>query len=88
MNFKYLERHGIKYIMFKCKEGNGLYDFLKNAWEDDNSITFNIVGKPSINEFNGVRTPQITIEDLIVIKTNIDNYDDEEINDEDNWDEW
>lgn len=82
------EINGIKYIMFKCKEGNGLYDFLQNAWEDDNSITFNIVGKPSINEFNGVRTPQITIEDLIVIKTNIDNYDDEEINDEDNWDEW
>lgn len=49
----------IKYIQFKCKEGNQLYDFLQNAWDDNDSITFNIVGKPSINEYNGIRTPQI-----------------------------
>ena len=33
----------IKYIQFKCKEGNQLYDFLQNAWDDNDSITFNIV---------------------------------------------
>lgn len=58
---------GIKYIQFRCKEGNPLYDFLQNAWDENDDVTFNIVGKPSINEYNGVRTPQIIIEDVIVI---------------------
>jgi single-stranded-DNA-specific exonuclease len=67
----------IKYVQFKCKEGNPLYDWLQNAWSDEDSVTFNIVGKPSINEYNGVRTPQVIIEDVIVISTN-NNSDDEE----------
>ena len=61
----------IKYIQFKCKEGNQLYDWLQN-----DSVVFNIVGKPSINEYNGVRTPQIIIEDVVVVSTN--NSDNEE----------
>lgn len=67
----------IKYIQFKCKEGNQLYDFLQNAWDDNDSITFNIVGKPSINEYNGIRTPQIIIEDVSVISTNSNDEDDD-----------
>ncbi len=67
----------IKYIQFKCKEGNQLYDFLQNAWDDNDSITFNIVGKPSINEYNGLRTPQIIIEDVAVISTNSNDEDDD-----------
>ena len=57
----------IKYIQFRCKEGNPLYDWIQNAWDENDSITFNIVGKPSINEYNGVRTPQVIIEDIAVI---------------------
>lgn len=57
----------IKYIQFRCKEGNYLYDWIQNAWDENDSITFNIVGKPSINEYNGVRTPQVIIEDISVI---------------------
>ena len=57
----------IKYIQFRCKEGNHLYDWIQNAWDENDSITFNIVGKPSINEYNGVRTPQVIIEDIVVI---------------------
>ena len=67
----------IKYIQFKCKEGNQLYDFLQNAWDDNDSITFNIIGKPSINEYNGIRTPQIIIEDVAVISTNSNDEDDD-----------
>lgn len=67
----------IKYIQFKCKNGNQLYDFLQNAWDDNDSITFNIVGKPSINEYNGVRTPQIIIEDVEVINTSGNDEDDD-----------
>lgn len=66
----------IKYIQFKCKEGNQLYDWLQNAWDENDSVVFNIVGKPSINEYNGVRTPQIIIEDVVVVSTN--NSDDDE----------
>ena len=62
----------IKYIQFKCKEGNPLYDWIQNAWDENDSVTFNIVGKPSINEYNGVRTPQIIIEDVVVININSD----------------
>lgn len=57
----------IKYVQFKCKEGNRLYDFLQSAWDENDKVTFNIVGKPSINEYNGIRTPQIIIEDETVI---------------------
>lgn len=67
----------IKYIQFKCKEGNPLYDWLQNAWDEDDNVTFNIVGKPSINEYSGVRTPQVIIEDVIVISTNNDLEEDE-----------
>lgn len=65
----------IKYIQFKCKEGNQLYDFLQNAWDENDSVTFNIVGKSSINEYNGVRTPQIIIKDVTVVSTNINEED-------------
>lgn len=67
----------IKYIQFKCKEGNQLYDFLQNAWDDNDSVTFNIVGKPSINEYNGVRTPQVIIEDVAVISASNNDEDDD-----------
>lgn len=69
---------GIKYVQFKCKAGNKLYDFLQDAWNDDDSVTFHIVGTPSINEYNGVRTPQIIIEDVSVIETS-------SLNDEEDW---
>ena len=66
----------IKYIQFKCKEGNQLYDFLQNAWDDNDSITFTVVGKPSINEYNGIRTPQVIIDDVAVISVSNDEDDD------------
>ena len=68
----------IKYIQFKCKEGNPLYDWIQNAWDENDSVTFNIVGKPSINEYNGVRTPQIIIEDVVVTNTSSNTEDEED----------
>lgn len=67
----------IKYIQFKCKEDNPLYEFLQDAWDDNDRVTFNIVGKPSINEFGGIRIPQIIIEDVTVLSTSS--------NEEDEW---
>ena len=71
--------NGIKYVQFKCKEGNGLYDFLQNAWDNNDGIIFTIVGKPTINEYKGIRTPQIIIEDVNVINT---------ISQDDSGDDW
>lgn len=71
--------NGIKYVQFKCKEGNQLYDFLQNAWDDNETVTFNIVGKPSINEYNGIRTPQVVILDNDIISTdNTETFEDED----------
>ena len=67
----------IKYIQFKCKEGNPLYDWIQNAWDENDIVTFNIVGKPSINEYNGVRTPQIIIEDVVVISSDSNSEDED-----------
>jgi len=68
----------IKYVQFKCREGNELYDWLNNSWDSDDIITFNIVGKPAVNEYMGTRTPQIIIEDLVVINTTNDIDEDED----------
>ena len=71
--------NGIKYVQFKCKEGNQLYDFLQNACDDNKTVTFNIVGKPSINEYNGIRTPQVIILDNDIISTdNTETFEDED----------
>lgn len=58
----------VKYIQFRCKEGNPLYDWLNDTWNDDESIAFTIVGTPSISEYKGTKTPQIVIKDLEIIK--------------------
>lgn len=80
----------IKYIQFKCKDGDKLYDFLQNSWNENDTISFNIVGKPCINEYNGVKTPQIIIEDINILSiNNCDNENsDIDINNDDNDDEW
>lgn len=71
--------NGIKYVQFKCKEGNQIYEFLQNAWDDNETVTFNIVGKPSINEYNGIRTPQVIILDNDIISTdNTETFEDED----------
>lgn len=69
----------IKCIQFKCHEGNKLYEWLNDTWNEVDQVNFTIVGKPSINEYNGVKKLQIIIEDLNVIQTvSKDKYDDEE----------
>lgn len=57
----------IKFIQFKCKDRNKLYEWLNNCWDETEEIEFSIVGKPGINEYNGVKTYQIIIEDLSVL---------------------
>lgn len=70
------EIDGIKYILFKCKSGNPLYDWLQSVWNDEDKVTINLVGKPSINEYNGVRTPQVVVEDVLLINSDCDEDED------------
>lgn len=48
--------NGIKYVKFKD-------DNLANALKLNDKSTINIIGRASINDWNGIRTPQIMITD-------------------------
>ncbi len=52
----------IKYVQFKLTDGDPLYDFV-NEWtgSEDDWITIDAVGECSINEYGGVYTPQVII---------------------------
>lgn len=75
--------NNIKYVQFKCKEGNQLYDFIQNAWDEHDTVEFNIVGKPCINEYQGIKTPQIIIEDNNLVK--LYENDEDELDDDEVW---
>jgi single-stranded-DNA-specific exonuclease len=52
----------IKYVLFKLHETDALLEWA-SAWEDDDSaIVINVVAKVSLNEYQGVYTPQCMIE--------------------------
>lgn len=66
----------IEYIMFKCKHGNELYDFIQDAWNDEDIVQFNIVGHAKWNDYEGVRKPQIQIVDVEVTNTSLSDDED------------
>lgn len=68
----------IKFIQFKCKDGNKLYEWINDTWCEDDEIIITIVGKPSINDYQGIKTYQIIIEDINVIDMICDEKNDEE----------
>lgn len=78
---KFQIQDNIECIQFNCKDGNELFDWLNSSWDDNDSISFSIVGTPSFNEFNGVKTPQFVISGLQVISKSKDTEieDDEDI---------
>lgn len=60
--------NGIKFVRFKLKDGDPIYDFV-SEWNgnDDDMISLNIIGECSINDYKNILTPQITIKDCEVI---------------------
>lgn len=58
----------IKFVQFNMTEDNPLLEWA-SAWdgEDNDTIKLSIVGEASINEYKGVYTPQIIIQDVEVI---------------------
>lgn len=55
------EIDGIKFIKFKCTDGDTLYDYI-NSWEDtEEEIIINAIVECGLNNYNGIITPQCTI---------------------------
>ena len=59
----------VKYIQFKCTDDNELYNWIKNKGGDSDTFELTVVGKPSVSEFNNIKTCQVNIEDLIKINS-------------------
>lgn len=77
---KFTLPNGIEFVQFYCKEGMPLYDWVNETWDASNEIEITVVGTPGINEFNGVKTPQIVISNVNIISCNKnDDIDDEDI---------
>lgn len=57
----------IKFIQFRCKNGDKLYDWLNDAWDDEDEVTFNLIGVPGINKYEGKVTPQVMIKDIEIV---------------------
>ena len=61
------EIDGIKFIKFKCADGDFLYDYV-NSWEEtEDCIGINAVVECSLNSYNGIIAPQCTIIDYEII---------------------
>lgn len=60
----------IKFVQFNMTENNPLLEWA-SAWDgdDNDAIEINILGKASVNEYQGVYTPQIMIEDFQITNT-------------------
>lgn len=67
----------VEYIMFGHSE---LLTWVKNNW-DDETVIFDLVGEPSINEFRGIKTLQVAIKDINIKeikKSSNEDFDDDE----------
>jgi len=64
---KFTYNDEIIFIKFKVNENDLILKWL-NDWEnDDEFIVINVIGKAGLNNFNGILTPQVIIEDYQVI---------------------
>lgn len=82
------EIDGIKYIQFKCTQGDGLYDIITG--KTIGNITLNLIGQPTMSEYEGFKTPQITIKDVEIINVDTESIMDlfDDLDDDDEEDVW
>lgn len=64
------EHEGVKYVMFKMSEDNGLLQFINNWGDDEDSITFDAVVTCSVNAYEGILQPQCIIKDISITTQN------------------
>ena len=65
-NWKIISDEGIAYVNFDTCEDK-LIELYNDNWEIPNSTRINIVGKPQINHYGGIVTPQIVVEDYEIV---------------------
>lgn len=70
-NSIYFVNNDIKFVQFNMKEDDPLLEWA-SAWdgEDDDQITINAVGTVGINEYKGIYTPQMIIENSEITAQN------------------
>ena len=75
----------IEYVKFRCKEDDVLLALLHNDSSKNEIVTMNLVGKPEINIFNGIKTMQVVVEDVEIVKKERATDDDLWNDDEDDY---
>lgn len=64
---KFIYNDEITFIKFRTKENDPIYKWL-NDWENDDDFIFiNAIGKVGLNNYKGILTPQVIIEDYQAI---------------------
>ena len=58
----------VELVKFRTKNNDPVLSWCKQALDED-AICFEIVGKPSVNIFNGIKTMQVIVEDVNIIET-------------------
>ena len=84
-------KNDIEYVKFRCSKDDPILNWVDDCWNDEDYIQINIVGKPGVNIYNGIKTLQVIIEDAEIIKSgegNTFNVWDEESDDLDYEDIW
>ena len=61
---KFTNDNDVTFIKFRCRDD----DTLKEIHNDIGEVRLNIIGKPGFNIYNDIKTPQIIIEDLEIVK--------------------
>lgn len=58
----------VKYVQFKVGEGNELYDWLTNNWDEDATVELNIIGTLELSTYDGITSGQVNIKDLEIVR--------------------
>ncbi len=64
---KFVYNDEITFIKFRIGENDPIYKWLNNWENDDDFIVINVIGKVGLNNYKGILTPQVIIEDYQVI---------------------
>lgn len=60
---KFVYNDEITFIKFRIGENDPIYKWLNNWENDDDFIVINVIGKVGLNNYKGILTPQVIIED-------------------------
>ena len=65
-NSVYFMIDDIKFVQFNMNSNNPLLEWVSEWGDDDDELTFTVVGEASINDYKNLLTPQFIIQDLTI----------------------